>query len=303
MSRPPLEVADLIRTAGDCFHRTKSPLAQLEARQSAAGHCALSYRRTWRASRRVHPLRASRHLLQLLPQPALPEVSDLGAGTVDRRTSERTSPDALRPCGLHAPPRVGATGPAEQKGPLRSCCSAPVPKPFSKSLAIPDTSARKSASSACCIPGVRNSSFTPMSIASFPPAACRSITRAGLNRATASFFPSRCSAAFSAASSLPALKGAFREGQLRFHGNLTRLARAENLRRLAHGPCSEKTGWSTSKPPFRWPRICAPVSGPLHPSRGHLQPSPGLLCRWQSHFPLARLRSPQRTEVDDPFAR
>ncbi len=29
--------------------------------------------------------------------------------------------------------------------------------------------------------------------------------------------------------------------------------------------------------PLRWPRICAAISGPLHPSRGHLQSSPGLL--------------------------
>ena len=48
---------------GSCFPRTKSPLALLEACQSAAGHSALSHRRTGRSSRPVHPLRASRHLL------------------------------------------------------------------------------------------------------------------------------------------------------------------------------------------------------------------------------------------------
>src|SRR5712692_4715870 len=64
---------------GGCFPRTKPPVDQLEAHQSAAGHCAVSHRRTGWSSRPVHPLRTSgHHLLQLLPKPALPEVSDLG---------------------------------------------------------------------------------------------------------------------------------------------------------------------------------------------------------------------------------
>ena len=51
MSRPPLEVADLIRTGGTAFIERNRQLAQLEARQSAAGHSALSYRRARRSSR------------------------------------------------------------------------------------------------------------------------------------------------------------------------------------------------------------------------------------------------------------
>src|SRR5258708_3593177 len=106
---------------GSCFHRTKSPVAQLEAHQSAAGHCALSHRRTRRSSRSVHPLRAScHHLLQQLPQSPLPEVSDRGPGTLDRRTAKRTSPDTLRPCGLHTSAAARGTGFAEQESPLRS---------------------------------------------------------------------------------------------------------------------------------------------------------------------------------------
>ena len=38
---------------------------------------------------------------------------------------------------------------------------------------------------------------------------------------------------------------------------------------------------------LRWPRICAALSGPLHSPCGHLQPPPGLLHRWPSHFSLA----------------
>jgi len=35
--------------------------------------------------------------------------------------------------------------------------------------------------------------------------------------------------------------------------------------------------------------LCAPVSGPLHPSRGHLQPSSGLVYGGEGHLPLAGL--------------
>jgi Phage integrase, N-terminal SAM-like domain len=36
---------------GNRFHRTQPQLDRLEAHQSAAGHCTLSYRRSWRAYR------------------------------------------------------------------------------------------------------------------------------------------------------------------------------------------------------------------------------------------------------------
>src|ERR1039457_4241392 len=68
----------------------------------------------------MHPLRTSRHLLQLVPKPALPEVSGGGSRPLARSTSPGASPDTLRPCGLHPSPEVGATGLAEQEGHLRS---------------------------------------------------------------------------------------------------------------------------------------------------------------------------------------
>ena len=76
----------------------------------------------------------------------------------------------------------------------------------------------------------------------------------------------------------------------------------ENLRRLAPATIPKGLG-GLLQTTFRWPGACAPVSGPLHPPRGHLQPSPGLICRRESHLSLARLCSQQRTEVDDLIAR
>ncbi len=65
---------------------------------------------------------------------------------------------------------------------------------------------------------------------------------------------------------------------------------AQNLRCLATATVPKRLG-GLRETSLRWPGIRAPVSGPLHPSRGHLQPSPGLVCRREGHLPLAGLRS------------
>src|SRR5437588_278589 len=67
-------------------------------------------------------------------------------------------------------------------------------------------------------------------------------------------------------------------------------ASAETLREVARNPS------------LRRPRVCAPVSRPLHPPRRHLQPSTGLVGRRPSHLSLARLGSPQPAETDDRVA-
>ena len=46
------------------------------------------------------------------------------------------------------------------------------------------------------------------------------------------------------------------------------------------GQDSTQRGFMLLETPLRWSRLCAALSGPLHPSRGHLQPSPGFLYRW-----------------------
>src|SRR5215467_3810806 len=118
MSRPPLEVTDLIRIAGAAFLE-RTPVDPLEACQGAAGHCAVSYRRTRRSCRSMHPLRASCHyFVQQLPQSPLPEVPDGGTRSLDRCASKGTSPDALRPRSLYTSRAVGMLGPTEQKAHL-----------------------------------------------------------------------------------------------------------------------------------------------------------------------------------------
>jgi Transposase zinc-binding domain len=75
-------------------------------------------------------------------------------------------------------------------------------EPFSKSLAIPNISAHRSASSAYCTLGIKSSNFTRMSIAWSLLADSPLITPTGSKLATPSFYPSRCSVASFVASLL-----------------------------------------------------------------------------------------------------
>jgi putative transposase len=74
-----------------------------------------------------------------------------------------------------------------------------------------------------------------------------------------------------------ALKRAFHDGKLNFLGDLKLLAQTENLCGVAQTTVPKGLG-GLRETPVRRPRACTPLSGPLHSSRGHLQPPPGFLC-------------------------
>ena len=81
------------------------------------------------------------------------------------------------------------------------CCFAPAQKLYSKWLVIPPISEPRSASSACCTPATRNSNCILMSIVSFPQVDSPAITPAGFDPTRASSFPSPYCGACSVASS------------------------------------------------------------------------------------------------------
>ena len=83
------------------------------------------------------------------------------------------------------------------------CCFVPAQKLYWKWLVTPRISEPRLASSACFIPGIRNSSFIPMSTVSFPLADSPAITPAGFDPTRASSYLSLyCGACFVASSSL-----------------------------------------------------------------------------------------------------
>jgi hypothetical protein len=124
---------------------------------------------------------------------------------------------------------------------------------------------------------------------------------AGSPRAAPSSFPSRCSAVSSAASLSPHSRPPFMPA----HSSSTDIS--YRLRNRAPSPrgcgyCSATTGSSTPNA-FRRARTCAALSRRLHPSRRHFQQQVGCSLRGQRHLSLARLRSRQQEAADDSARR
>src|SRR5271167_2685586 len=100
--------------------RTLLPFAHLDAAQSASRDRALPHGRTRWPSRSMCSLRASGHLLQLLPQPALSEVPDQRQGEVVVRPATGTVAGWLLSPGLQRAARVGAVDLAKQEVSIRT---------------------------------------------------------------------------------------------------------------------------------------------------------------------------------------
>jgi hypothetical protein len=83
-----------------------------------------------------------------------------------------------------------------------------------------------------------------------------------------------------------ALEQAFQNGSASLRGRSETPRATQDLCRLVAAAVSTRLG-GLLETSLRWPRICAALSGPLHSPCGHLQPSLGLLHRWPSHFSLA----------------
>src|ERR1700731_1715331 len=201
MNRPPLEVADLVRVAGQAFiERNRKWISWKHVKVLLAiqrchtavlgghldectrcGHRAISYNSCrnrhcpkCQAGARDRWLEKRRR--ELLPTPYVHVVFTL--------------------------PRPLAPLLCRTKRSSTISCSEPVRKRSSKSLAIPDISAQRSVSSACCTPGIRNSNCTRMCIVLSRMVGCLPIGCTGSRPATPSFFPFRCLVASFAASSL-----------------------------------------------------------------------------------------------------
>src|SRR6266566_3579764 len=247
----------------------------------------------------MHPLRTSRHLLQLLPQPALPEVSSRCSRPLACGASPGASPNALCACGLHAASRTSATRLAEQEGHLRS--------PVSHQRGNASGDRTRSKTPRC---GDRLLQRAAHLESETPTSPARPLRGAGrwavirplpLDQLTQHVLSSRQSAraCFSrqvccgSQTRLPGWPAGFPRRSATARS-------AEDVLIVAENAIPKRLG-SLFETPLRWPTTCTPVSGALYPSRGRLQPPLGFLCGWQSHFPLARLRSPQRTEVAHPI--
>src|SRR5271167_3061639 len=100
--------------------RTLSRFAQLDPDQSASRNRALPHGRTRWPSRSMCSLRASGHLLQLLPKPALSEVPDQCQGEVAVCPATGTVAGLLLSPGLQRAARAGAVDLAKQEVSIRT---------------------------------------------------------------------------------------------------------------------------------------------------------------------------------------
>src|SRR5271165_3286300 len=100
--------------------RTLSRFAHVDPGQSASRNRALPHGGTRRASRSMRSLRASGHLLQLLPQPALSKVPDQCQGEVVVRPATGTVAGWLLPPGLQRAARPGPVDLAKQDLSIRT---------------------------------------------------------------------------------------------------------------------------------------------------------------------------------------
>src|SRR5229473_278796 len=209
----------------------------------------------------MHPLRTSRHLLQLVQKSALPEVSGRSSRSLARSASPGASPNALRPCGLHASSSFGPVGLAEQEGPLRS----PLPNRCRNRLLQCSAylESETHGPPACTLCGAgrwavrqwHTLDYTTLRLLS-----SRQGARRNLSRQVPRSAPARLSG---------------RQAQLSWRPEAP--CSTENLCCVAETTVPKGLG-GLLKTSLRRPRACTPLSGPLHPSRSHFQPSTGLVC-------------------------
>ena len=131
-------------------------------------------------------------------------------------------------------------------------CSEPVRKRFWKLPAIPNILAQKSASSACCIPGVKNSQLHPH-VHCVVPAGGLSADRSRWIKPRYDFFlPVAVLGAVFRGKFHEALKRAFHDGKLTFHGDLKLLAQPKTFAAWLR-PLFRKDWVVYSKRPFGGP--------------------------------------------------
>ena len=98
------------------------------------------------------------------------------------------------------------------------------------------------------------------------------------------------------------LKTAFQTGTLQFHGHLLPLAEPRAFASWLRRTVPSRLG-RLLQAAFRRTRTCAALSRCLHPSRRHFQQQVGCSLRGQRNFSLARLRSRQQEAAHDSAGR
>src|SRR5271165_2819206 len=277
--------------------RTLLPFAHLDAAQSASRDRALPHGRTRWASRSMRSLRASGHLLQLLPQPALSQVPDQCQGEVVVRPATRTVAGLLLPPGLQRAARAGPVDLAKQEVSIRTVVRCQCRNAAG--------SCGRSGSPRCRDRLPQHSAYVGTDSAATP---ARPLCRTGWGTVARSLAvdPLGTPLLFAGESTQPRLSGqvrgwitaGFSEEATCFFWPVPAVGQREGIRSLLAHSVSGRLGrlcqgsiWRTG--------ARASVPGPLYPSSGHLESSPPL-GGWRSrHLSLEGLRASQCVPCHD----
>jgi Transposase zinc-binding domain/Putative transposase len=237
MNRPPLEMADIVRFAGQSFlqrsqrwinwQHQKILLAITRCRTAAlgghrdrcsdCGHTAISYNSCRNRHRPKCQGYACQRWLRARERELLPTPYVLVVFTLPRE---------LAPLAL------------QKKQVMYNLLFQASAETLLEIARDPRHLDARSASSACSIPGISVCSIIPISTACLLPADSLQTTPAGSARTALSFFPSRCAVVSSAVSLLPSSRPPSGKRQIEFHGHLTPLAEPRSfaswLRMLFH---------------------------------------------------------------------
>jgi len=238
----------------------------------------------------VRPLRPSGHLIQLMPQSALPEVPGERRAQNGWLRARLNCARIVFPRCLHSAHELSALA-LQNKRLLYDCSNRTSAATMLELARDPKHSEPTSDSSACSIPGDRTSNIIPMFTTSFLPVAWPYDGSRWIDSSRRFFLPVHALSRVFRGKFAAGLKQLYVEEKLQFHGSQQYLA-APGSFPTSSATVPSRTGWSTPSPLWRR-RPCAQLPGPLYPSRGHLQPSPRGLRERASLFPLARLCSRQ----------
>ena len=281
MSRPALEVADVVRARGREF---------LKRFKSSRSYQLL---KAFRAVERCRTAALGGHKDKCVAAASTKRPSLITPADHDAVPSARHRPDSdgsrhgngncSPPTTSMSPHRASRTGQRVCSAPARrsstTCCSRPAPRRCWKWRLTRSSSAPRSVSFRSCIRGDRTCFFIHISTVSCPPADCLRTISAGYTLHPLFLVP------------VPSLRIAFRtrssqdsstfygKGLLEYRGPASACKDPGCVRR-DHGATGRKSaGSSTSDRPSAVLNRCCAIPRPLHPSRRHLQPPPGQLQR------------------------
>ena len=249
-------------------------------------------------------LRASGHLVQLVPQPALPQVPDQRARAV---AAQRVGKNCCRCPYFHVvftlPHELSALALQNKKLLYDLLFRASAADAAGGRRRSRSTSAPRSASSACCTPGDRTSSTIRMSIASFRPAGSRLDSPRWIRATHAFFLPVRVLSRVFRGKFVAGLEAALPQRQAR----LSRLAcsrwRTRSSSALSCDSYSGKDWVVYAKPPFGGPehvlQYLARYTHRVAISNHRLDRA----SKTARYVPLEGLRPRRQEAEDDPHGR